>query len=229
MGVIAAVRRALERTAGRLDELDRRLRGAGVGAAASGATGGALSAGPALWRDLASQEDLAYVRISGERNAAGWWPARRQWFTPSGDCEDDPEFAETRVYAVGGAVPFRGAAGFIRFSGLRGSADEPMWLTLSGEWHGFLASLVGPPDAQWTYGWTMVTDAPFRAALSHTSPGLGRAQDRASESYEAGVPFERTAYPTSTYVILHASGLGSGLMWFLGYSEPRSLSNCVSV
>lgn len=226
MGVIAALRRALERSAGRLDALERRVRSQ-VGGSESAAAAGALSAGPALWRELSSQEDLAYVRVSGVRLAPGIWPARRQWFTPAGACEDDPEFAEIAIYAVGGAVPFQNGAGFVRFSGLRGENNEPVWLTLSGEWHGFQARLIGPVDASYSYRWSMVAQPPFRVALTSESPGLTRAYDYASQSYESVVGgMWRTSYPTGTTVVLRADIQVPNRMIFHGYSEPQTIANC---
>lgn len=225
MSLVATIRRVLERTGARVSEIERLLR-ATRRQSQTGAAAGALVGGPTLWRELASQEDLAYVRVSGPRATDRSWPAARQWFTAAGTCEDDPALPAIQMWAVGGACPFQNCAGFVRFCGLSGPNNTPMWLTMAGEWHGFPATLVGPPDTAYSYGWTMVENAPFRTALSHVVTGVGRAVDRASASYESLTGgMVRTGYPTGTHVMLRWDRLASR-MWFLGYSEPLTVDGC---
>ena len=139
---------------------------------------GALSTAMVPWH---AQEDQAYVVITAGPLGDGYFTARRQMANPSRQMIDDEEMTEElKVYAAAGATLFKGAAGFVRYSGLIGTPPEPLWLTSVGEWNGFLAKLTDAPDADEAYAWTQVGTAPFRPPLTNTSGGaspLGRALD----------------------------------------------------
>jgi len=210
----------------RLEQIERKLGIDARGLAAEAAGSGSLSSAVSSWLTHASQEDLAYVLITGGPSGDGYFTARRQMPTPARTVIDDDELTDTlKVYPVGGATPFKGAAGFVRYSGLIGSPAEPLWLTLVGEWSGFLAKLTDAPDASESYAWQQVGTAPFTTPLTHAfgSPTpLGRALDYSFRSKDPDIPSSaRANFAANTVVPLRWDPVASR-MFFFGRREPLS-------
>lgn len=207
-----ALRRDLDALKREVATLKRQQRSDTVGSSQAGAGGSYLR--------LASPVHVEYVRISGPKDAAGWWPAKRQMGTAAiNSVIDDDELTQIfKVFPVGGASPFVEAAGHIILWDALGTPPENYWQTLSGEWMGFPAKLTtGVPDTSESYTWQQIGTAPYRQALSETSgtPALGRAWDYSYFSRDPAAPqTARVSYPANQPIWLFRDPLNNRMAFY---------------
>lgn len=196
-----ALRRDINSLKRELAALKRQQRSDSADADAAAGAGGS-------YLRLSGPVHIEYVRISGPKDAAGWWPAKRQMGTPNiNSVIDDDELTQIfKVFAVGEASPFVEAAGHILLWDALGTPAENYWQTMDGEWCGFWARLTdGIPDSNESYAWEMIPPCPYRQPLTHLSgsPALGRVFDYTFASRDPAVPTtSRLNYPANTEVLI---------------------------
>lgn len=217
-GFVPTVREAIKSHDVRLDDLARRVRAIEPRArvdktGASGAAGRTFHHG--------STEDLALIAITG-RTSAGLYTAKRRTFDDAGSMIDEPDLTDSLTVFGMGAGAFPGATGFARYCGYYGSPPTPLWMLMSGEWHGFLAKLTSAVDANFKYAWEQVEVPPTRTTkLSSAASSTGvRVKDRASLAYDHNISASKEYPSDGTMIVRIEFDPVAQEFFFMGGTDP---------
>lgn len=223
MGFIEDTRDFSKSASARLDKLEKTLADLLRNRVVDPQASASASIAGSAWLSLASQEHWALVVIKSGPDSDGYYLARIQEGRPDGTVIDDDELADLIRVCAFGATPFIEAAGLARYCGMFGTPQKPLWVLGWGEWCGFKAKLIGAPDANESYAWQQVDNAPFWTPLTDTSGGstpLGRAWDYSYRSRDPDIPQSaRINFLTDTPFEMRFDPIARR-MHFFGRREP---------
>ncbi|MFO0971817.1 MAG: hypothetical protein U1A27_00045 [Phycisphaerae bacterium] len=221
IGFARRVKRADRDHERRLAALERAIFGAAAAAQAFGLGGGGNS-----WRALASQEEIALLKVDAVAASVQTANCRRVYWDASGALVNDDEHTGTVVLQlVMGASPFIGAIGFGRYCGL--NQGVPMYLPMAGDWHGMLAKTTSGYDSSWTVAWSTTGIGPtWRPVLTDSSPGCGRALDLRSVGNDSFIGGDRVALSIGTPIWLKKHPLNTSYMAFALGTDQNSTATC---